>query len=155
MFLAMSHWSVSGLSYQYWIFIGIPLGYPVVAVSWRSCSYGSAGLSLSSAVPVHRWGRWANSKPYNWAWVVAESVSPPALSHPGQQGISSSAQTSSPTVEAGKDLPHPQPFFSFVSHTSAIIRINYPLALGQTSWPDLTLSDRDAVRRLLVECSEG
>lgn len=69
--------------------------------------------------------------------------------------LSSSAQTSSPTVEAGKDLPHPQPFFSFVSHTSAIIRINYPLALGQTSWPDLTLSDRDAVRRLLVECSEG
>ena len=28
---------------------------------------------------------WANSKPWIWAWMVAELVSPPALQHPPQQ----------------------------------------------------------------------
>jgi hypothetical protein len=36
----------------------------------------------SSAPAVHRWGRcWAHSKPWIWAWVVAELVSLPTLLH--------------------------------------------------------------------------
>lgn len=72
-------------------------------VSWRSFSFGSSGPACILA--VHRcvcgrcvcgvcvcWGGCTNSKPWIWAWVEAELVSPPALLHPHPQGKLSCAK---------------------------------------------------------------
>jgi hypothetical protein len=59
-------------------------------VSWRACSFSSAGPAPSYHMlqqfidGVHV--GWANSKPWVWAWVLAELVSPPALLYPHHQG---------------------------------------------------------------------
>jgi hypothetical protein len=46
---------------------------------------------------------WANTKPWTWAWVVSELVSPPALPHPHHQGkLSSTAPARSPNPAASK-----------------------------------------------------
>lgn len=52
-----------------------PPGYSVVALSWRSCSFGSAGLVLSH-VQTKQTLEGVISKPWIWACIVAELVSP-------------------------------------------------------------------------------
>jgi hypothetical protein len=80
MSVAMSHWSGSRprvlLHHQYWIFTGNPLGYPelpCVMEILQLCFCRTCPLSSSYMLD------WARSKPWLWAWVVAESVGLPAL----------------------------------------------------------------------------
>lgn len=122
MFAAMSHWPVlrslasatsSTLDPQ-WDSSQIACACPV---SWRSCSFGSAGLALSLAPAVHRDGvdiGWANSEPWMEAWVVAELsahcscsstvlISSPLAATSKEQGQLSCSHS----LGAGSPLPRP------------------------------------------------
>lgn len=74
------------LRYLYWILTRTPPGYPVVAL----CRGVSAALVLQEW-PLHVLKqstddvdvRWANLKPWIWAWEVAELFSTPVPTLPG------------------------------------------------------------------------
>jgi hypothetical protein len=77
---------------------------------WRSCSFGPAELAPSHAPAVHIFMKlgWTNSRPWIWAWDVAELVSPPALPHTHHQDdFSSTAPASSSIARAGKGRAQP------------------------------------------------
>ena len=57
---------------------------------------------------------WASSKPWIWAWEVAELVSPPTFPHPYHQGeLSSTAPASSPKAAASKWQGQISCFYAF------------------------------------------
>jgi hypothetical protein len=89
--------------HQNWIIIGTPPSYPVVVMSWRSSSFGSAWLALSHIPTLHRRYRF-----WIWAWVVTELVSVttfPYLHH--QSKLSSTALARPPDTTIGRRQGQP------------------------------------------------
>lgn len=82
--------------------LGLPLDILLYPVSWRSCSFGSAGAAPSCAPADHRWGGcwgWPTHHPRLWARVVADwSVHQLSLTLTTQASSPSLPPTSSPNV---------------------------------------------------------
>lgn len=70
------------LDHQHYIFARTSLYLVVALMSWRSCSFGSAGLALH-LLPQRIDGVDSGvAQPWIWAWMVAELVSLSALQGP-------------------------------------------------------------------------
>lgn len=96
----MSHWSglrplasaTASILGSYWDFSSLSC---CCSVSWRSWSFGSAGLSTSCAPAVHKWGGCWDGSTHSPGLVLTH----PAFLHPHYQGkLSSPALVSSPNA---------------------------------------------------------
>lgn len=108
--------------------------------SWKSCGYGSTGLTPSRVLIAHKWGRsWGGltrSKSWIWALVEAELISLPDLLHPCHQasfpgrGGANSAQPLGINMTSGYSPDHGHPHSFWLQHRPQI-STQTPAVVGQ------------------------